>query len=109
MEKPIGMHISAMEPHNMYLWLWAEHGLLAGAAFVLALVAPLVSLWRLDPRGDPEAASARAVYVALLAGFLVVFLTSSWLLLTPQFACFYWLFVFTGLHAAARVRGEDGA
>ncbi len=100
MEKAISHRMSALEPHNLYLYLAAEHGIFAAVSFVLAMAMGLVVVWRTPANGDPEWRSERAVYVGLWCGLLIIFATVSWPLLNHQFSVFFWLFVFSGLRGA---------
>ncbi len=99
MERPINGRMSAMEPHNLYLYLFAEHGLIATLAFVLAMFSSLIALWRQKPGSDPTIRSERAVFLGLGVGLVFIFLTASWPLMSPQYSVFLWLFVFSSLHS----------
>ncbi len=108
-QKAIGSRMSSMEPHNLYLYLMAEHGVFATVAFVLAMLVGLFVVWRTPAGGDDVKRSERAVYVGLWCGLMLVFATASWPLVSPQFSVFFWLFVFSGLHSAAAWRREAAA
>jgi len=105
-QRALGQRATAMEPHNLYLYLLAEHGLLATLAFVFAMFVGLGAVWRQGPGGDLIARSERAVFVGLWVGLAFIFLTASWLLLNPQYSLFFWLFVFSALHMVESRRNE---
>jgi len=90
--------ISALEPHNLYLLLAAEHGWIALALFV----GLLILIWRRirirsQLLGDHDR-SVRSALNALWISTFVMLLTSSAPLVNPQVAVFFWFFAFTGLH-----------
>jgi len=89
---------SAMEPHNVYLLVAAEHGWPAALLFV----AIMFLIWRRVRRARllPDARS-RSMAAAWSAGWIsaaVMLLTASAPLVNPQTAVFFWFFAFIGLH-----------
>ena len=89
---------SAMEPHNVYLLIGAEHGLPALLVFCLFLAV----LWRRSQLpakdADPSEQSISAMYCALWFASGVMLLTSSSVMLNAQTSVFFWLFAFSGVH-----------
>lgn len=90
--------VSAMEPHNVFLLLAAEHGWLA----MIVFAAILVSLWRrvriskwLVNEADR---SASLMFNALWLSSLAMLLTYSGPLVNPQASVLFWFFAFSGLH-----------
>lgn len=96
----VGQNWSVMEPHNLYLLLLAEHGLLSTIFFLLALVTVLVVVLRVPVRGNMAVKSEKAVYVGIWVAVMVMFFTASWPLLNQKFSLFFWLYVFSSLHWA---------
>lgn len=94
----VGGTWSAMEPHNLYLLLLAEHGLIASLAYMLALLAVLVVVILSPALGDPVAKSEKATYIALWVSMMAMFLSASWPLINLKFSIFFWLFLFSCLH-----------
>jgi O-antigen ligase len=96
----VGDDWSAMEPHNLYLLLLAEHGLFAALGYFLALVVVLVVVVRAPVLGDPVARSEKAVFVGIWWATMLMFSTASWPLINQKFSVFFWLFLFSCLHWA---------
>ncbi len=96
--------MSAQEPHNLYLWLAAEHGW--PVVFVFLLI--FVSLWRGLGRArdlpNDASVSLLSIYRATWLGFGLFFLSHSGPLVNPQFSLFFWLWAFSGVHWAESVR-----
>lgn len=105
-ERLVGGAVSAVEPHNLYAYLFAEHGALATLAFVLAFAGGLPGLWRARGGDDLERRSRRAVFAAAGISLLLMFLTASWPLVNPHFSFFFWVFVFAGLHWSAHAAAD---
>ncbi len=99
----VGGRISALEPHNLYLLLAAEHGWPAAITFVFGLLL----LWRhtrVGPRTvDDEDRSMGAAVHAIWVACLFMFLTYSGPLVNTQSSVFFWMFVFIGQHWRATV------
>jgi hypothetical protein len=94
----VGNRLSAMEPHNLYLFLAAEHGWIAAAMFCTVL-------WMLWNRirisrflSFDTGRSLSAAFSALWLSTFAVLLTSSIPLVNPQCSVFFWFFGFMGLH-----------
>jgi len=96
----VGENWSVMEPHNLYLLLLAEHGILATIFFLLSLIAVLVVVVRVPAHDNPAASSEKAVYVGIWVAAMVMFFTASWPLLNQKFSIFFWLYIFSSLHWA---------
>ncbi len=96
----VGENWSVMEPHNLYLLLLAEHGILSTIFFLLALIAVLVVVARAPVQGSLAASSEKAVYVGIWVAVMVMFFTASWPLLNQKFSIFFWLYIFSSLHWA---------
>ena len=102
----IGGEMSAQEPHNLYLWLAAEHGWPSVILFLLIFF----TLWRgARPPGrapDATTASLRTIYGAAWLGFALFFLSHSGPLVNPQFSLFFWFWAFSGVHWCASLCAE---
>jgi len=96
----VGDDWSAMEPHNLYLLLLAEHGLFATLGYVMALVVVFIVVVRAPILGDPIARSEKAVFVGIWLTTMLMFSTASWPLINQKFSVFFWLFLFSCLHWA---------
>ena len=84
-------HLSAMEPHNLYLYLAVEHGWLALGCFLGLFIACWAAA--APPRGaDEEAQSLSAALRALWVAHAAMFLTASTPLTNPQLSVFFWTF-----------------
>lgn len=90
--------LSALEPHNLYLLLTAEHGLPAALLFVGAF---LLCWRRVRAKSfvmSDEDRSLASAWSACWLVLLLVLLTHSGPLINPQSAIFIWFFAFSGLH-----------
>jgi hypothetical protein len=103
----VGQHISALEPHDLYLMLAAEHGLPAAGFFIAAMLV----LWsrartvRIPPlhRRSPLSVTLSALWISAFA----MYLTSSGPLVNPQASLFFWFFAFYGLHWRATLNSIE--
>ncbi len=100
----IGDRPSAMEPHNLYALVGAEHGIPALLLFVALFLGLARRMWVGAGRGDADAGALGAVFTSCWLAMSALFLTDSDLLLNPQFAFFFWVFGFLGVHHADSVR-----
>ena len=103
----VGDQISAMEPHNLYLLIASEHGWLALLIFAAVMAIPLIACWRALAR--PRIAGLASLYIALWISLGVLMLSNSDPLLSAQFAFFFWLLAFLGLHAAGLAHEHQGS
>lgn len=94
----VGDRISALEPHNLYLLLTAEHGVPAAIAFVVGLIV----LWRRTRIGrfieNDRDKSMASAFNALWIATLIMFLTYSGPLVNAQSSVLLWFFAALGLH-----------
>ena len=102
----VGDEMTAMEPHNMYLLIAAEHGWPALLVFVAILAVPIMVSLR--ARASPRISGQASLNIAIWVSLCLLMLTDSDPLLNAQFAVFFWLFGFLGVHAAETVPARGG-
>lgn len=107
LEKKIGGLISAMEPHNLFLYGAAEHGVFGTMAYVVAMFGGLRFVGKRRAGEGFGVRSERGMFLGLWLGLFFLLTTGSWPFLTPQVSVFFWLFVFCGLEFAAQAVRES--
>lgn len=99
--------VSALEPHNVYLLVAAEHGWIALGLFL----AILLICWRRTRLraflADVEDRSMSSAFHALWMALLFMLMTSSNPMIKEQIAVLFWFFAFLGLHWHATMEQKD--
>lgn len=99
--------VSALEPHNVYLLVAAEHGWVALGLFM----AILLICWRRTRLrnflADVEDRSMSSAFHALWLALLFMLLTASNPMIKEQIAVLFWFFAFLGLHWRATMERKD--